>query len=412
MGGECVSKGMRTLLMPYGTQWRTHQRLQASYLNIRMSQNYRILQDLESKQLLFEMLSAGPADFSDRYHRYSSSLIFTLAYGKRMPRGDEPEVKGIDQIMNNFLYAARVGTWLVDAIPILNYLPKFLAPWKRMGDDFHNFEANLYSSNLKMAQQSKSWNWSKQVLEMKESNDMLPLELAYDVGIVYEAGSDTTTMAMEIFTMAATLYPQVMQEAQEEIDRIVGERIPLFEDKDQLPYVQSIVKEVLRWRPVSAGGIPHAVTQEDEYMGYRIPKGAVVIGNHWSIHLDDKVYDNPMQFRPKRWLENPNLPLSPFGFWRRVCTGQHIAQNSLFINISRLLWAFNIGYALDENGKRQEIDPLAFSQGFNSRPLPFQASFKVRSPERRRTIEKAWEETEKDVDSILTKIEAMKKGVK
>ncbi|MDE9440005.1 cytochrome P450, partial [Staphylococcus xylosus] len=56
MGGENVSKGMRTLLMPYGQQWRTHQRLQASYLNIRVSQTYRELQDVESKQLLCELL--------------------------------------------------------------------------------------------------------------------------------------------------------------------------------------------------------------------------------------------------------------------------------------------------------------------------------------------------------------------
>ena len=43
---------------------------------------------------------------------------------------------------------------------------------------------------------------------------------------------------------------------------------------------QIVVKEVLRWRPVSAGGNHHAVTQDEEYMGYRIPKGATMIGNH------------------------------------------------------------------------------------------------------------------------------------
>lgn len=406
MAGENATKGLSTLLMPYGPQWRAHQRLHASFLNIRISQLYRSLQDVESRQLAYEMLSTD--DFRDRYHRYSSSLIYALAYGQRMTRGDEQEIQDVDQIMENFLQAARVGTWVVDALPILNYLPKFLAPWKQVAEDFYSFESKMNVQNLTEAQKKHSWNWSKQVLQMKEGKQMSNLELAYDVGIIYEAGSDTTTMALEIFTMAAVLYPAVMQEAQEEVDRVVGEnRLPSFDDREHLPYIGAIVKEVLRWRPVTAGGIPHAVIQDDEYMGYRIPKNATVIGNHWAIHLDESVFDNPMEFRPRRWIENPSLPLAAFGFGRRVCTGQHIAQNSLFINIARLLWAFNIEHAY-ENGEKIDIDPLRFSQGFNSRPLEFQACFRARSPSRRSVIERAHFESEKDIDLILDEVEKAK----
>ena len=399
MGGDCVSKGYRTLLMPYSDRWRKHQRLQASYLNIRISQTYRPLQDLESKQLIYEMLSTD--DFSDRFHRYSSSLIFALAYGKRLLRGDEREAQEIEEIMENFLYAARIGTWIVDAIPALNYLPAFLAPWKRIGDKFHNIEARLYTTNMSNARKTESWNWSKQVSPMKEAQEMSNLELAYDIGITYEAGSDTTTMALEVFTMAAVLNPSFVQRAQEELDNVVGvNRLPNFDDRGRLPFIEAVVKEVLRWRPVSAGGIPHAVVQDDEYMGFRIPKDAIVIGNHWSIHLDQDVYQDAYEFKPERWIDNPELPLRAFGFGRRVCTGQHIAGNSLFINIARLLWAFDIGYAY-ENGQRQEIDSLAMTQGFNSRPMPFKASFKVRDLGRKLIVEREWANAEKGVDIVL-----------
>lgn len=406
MAGECATKGLSTLLMPYGQQWRNHQRLQASYLNVRISQHYRGLQDVESRQLIHELLST--TDFADRYHRYSSSLVFALAYGKRMLRGDEQEVRDVDQIMENFLQAGRVGTWIVDAIPVLNYLPMWLAPWRRVGEAFYQFESRMNQYNLRVAQQTKAWNWSKQVLEMKEGKEMSTLELSYDVGIIYEAGSDTTTMALEIFTLAAVLYPDVMREAQEELDRVVGsERMPSFDDRGTLPYIEAIVKEVLRWRPVSAGGIPHAVTKEDEYMGYRIPEGAIVIGNHWAIHLDDDTYENAMEFRPRRWIENPDLPLHAFGFGRRVCTGQHIAQNSLFINIARLLWAYYIERGHGQDGHPADIDPLAFSQGFNSRPLPFPASFVVRSSQHQKVVEDAFRDSDKDVDGILNGIQEL-----
>jgi cytochrome P450 len=411
MGGENVSKGTRTLLMPYGDQWRKHQRLQASYLNIRVSQSYRELQDTESKQLLNDLLVPN-VDFSDRYHRYASSLIFALSYGRRLPNGDEPEAKAIEQVMTNFLHAARVGTWIVDSIPVLNYLPKFLAPWKRYADKLHDFESTLARNNMNQAQQTPSWNWSKQVQSMKESKDMPPKELAYNVGIIYEAGSDTTTMTLEVFTLAMILCPDVMEKAQDEIDAVVP-GFPSYSDKDRLPYIDAIVKEVLRWRPVSAGGIPHAIIQDDEYMGYHIPKGATVIGNHWSIHLDENVYRDPYTFNPNRWIENPNLPLAAFGFGRRICTGQHIAKNSLHINIARLLWGFDIGHAWEVVGgvkKRCEVDPLAFTQGFKSRPEPFKASFVVRSPEKAAMIQDEWAKAEKDIDVILTRIHNSQKA--
>ena len=99
MVGECISQGNRSLILPYGEQWRGYRRLQGSFLSPRMSNTYRELQDLESKQLISEFLTRD--DFFKRYHRYSSSLTFALAYGKRMPTGQEEEVKGVEMIMDN-----------------------------------------------------------------------------------------------------------------------------------------------------------------------------------------------------------------------------------------------------------------------------------------------------------------------
>lgn len=55
--------------------------------------------------------------------------------------------------------------------------------------------------------------------------------------------------------------------------------MPTFEDEPSLPYVNAMIKEALRWRVVAPIGLPHATTAEDEYMGFRIPKGATVWGN-------------------------------------------------------------------------------------------------------------------------------------
>lgn len=407
MGNENVSKGNRSLLMPYGPQYRRHQRVQGGLLQLRFAQQYVRLQDLESTQLMFELLSANAENWMESFHRYSSSLTFGLAYGKRMPRGNEEEVRMIGQVMDNFLYSARVGTWIVDAVPILNKLPKFLAPWKKTADRYHDFESSFYVRIKREAEASPNWNWIKEAARMKESQEMPEKEFAYLVGIMYEAGSDTTTMALQSYVLAALTYPDAVKSAQKTLDAVLGDKFPTFDDRERLPIVDALAKETLRWRPVSAGGIPHALTQDDVYSGYFIPSGATVLANHWAIDLDEEVYGKDAEdFRPERWIENPELPLASFGYGRRVCSGQHVAMNSLFINIARLLWAFDIENTLDEAGNTVKVDPLAYTQGFNSGPLPFQARFVVRSAEKKKALEQEWNDAEKEIGIILAQVEA------
>lgn len=86
------------------------------------------------------------------------------------------------------------------------------------------------------------------------------------------------------------MFPEVQRKAQEELDLVVGsERLPNFEDKSSLPYIRAIALESLRWMPVLPLGIPHRVLTEDEYRGYRIPKGTVIISVSMR-HVDTVLY--------------------------------------------------------------------------------------------------------------------------
>ena len=97
------------------------------------------------------------------------------------------------------------------------------------------------------------------------------------------------------------LYPEAQKKAQAEIDAVVGpDRLPNFEDRPSLPYINAVVKESMRWHvPAPLGAfllssvlfliltgseaIPHMATNDDEYDGYYIPKGTVVLGNAWRV---------------------------------------------------------------------------------------------------------------------------------
>ena len=76
------------------------------------------------------------------------------------------------------------------------------------------------------------------------------------------------------------LFPDIQRKAQEEIDMVVGtDRLPSFDDRASLPYVDAIVKEVFRWHPILPMIFPHVSSRDDVYNGMFIPKGSIVISN-------------------------------------------------------------------------------------------------------------------------------------
>lgn len=74
------------------------------------------------------------------------------------------------------------------------------------------------------------------------------------------------------------LYPEVQRKAQAELDARVGpDRLPDFSDYDNLIYIRAVALEAMRWMPAVPLGLPHIVSADDEYMGYRIPKGTIIL---------------------------------------------------------------------------------------------------------------------------------------
>ena len=82
-------------------------------------------------------------------------------------------------------------------------------------------------------------------------------------------------------SVAMLHYPDVMRKAQAEVDSVVGQdRLPDWRDSDKLPYINALINETLRWRPIAVlGGTPHAVTTDDEYQGMWV-QTCVAMYNH------------------------------------------------------------------------------------------------------------------------------------
>ncbi|KAI0835784.1 cytochrome P450 [Hypoxylon sp. FL0890] len=404
MGGELLSGGMRGLMSPYGPFWRRWRKLLHSGFMQRQSETYRPIQSLESKVLVHDLLE-DPARFRKHLERYAASVIVTVTYGRRVEDVDtDIVVRRNGESMDRLTQVNIPGKYAVERYPALKYIPSIFAPWKAEVLKQRQKDIQLYTELMdevkdRMAKGTLPTCFAKHLLEEQDSLGMSDLELAYTAGSPFGAGVETSAGSLASFLLACVKFgPQFIPKAQEELDRVVGkDRLPTFENMPQLPYVRAVASETLRWRPVAVlGGTPHASTADDVYRGMFIPKGSTVIAPLWSIHLNESDFPEPDKFRPERFIEDRQYPgpfgHSAFGWGRRICPGMHLGSASVELNIARILWAFDVGPAKDANGKDIDADINAYSDGFNSSPLPFSCSIKPRSSRHAKVIEQEYQD--------------------
>lgn len=257
------------------------------------------------------------------------------------------------------LAATRPGYWFADRIPLLNYLPDALAPWRakahRIFDHLVEFWGVFYDAMEDRIQKGDAPDcFIKRFLESPDVVDFTEIDRRIILSELLSAGAETTATNLQWFFKAAVLYPKAVKEAQKELDEVVGrERLPTWEDRQQLPYLVAFVSELHRWGSPSPLAFYHATSESDTYRGKTIPAQTTVIYNTGAIHHSDMYYKQHQDFIPERFLSEkdprhiPNYAHAQmhygYGVGRRECPGKHVTESSLFIVISRILWAYDIG---------------------------------------------------------------------
>ncbi|CAI7604617.1 unnamed protein product [Penicillium discolor] len=377
MAGELATKGAHSATLPYGPQWRTHNRVHQSMLNPRASRHYRPLLEYESTRLLQELqqhsASSHSGDlFSDCFNRYAASILLTLTDGEGVDSTADPVT---------FTKLFATGTSLVDLLPVLKHLPLLVSPWKRAGDGFYLRTIGLFRSKAEKALLNKdngAWNWTQHVQSFRGAKSMSQDERLFAVGVLYEAGVDTVTQALRACLLAAALFPEASAQARAELDEATSNtgRMPHLEDLAQMPYVRALIQESLRWWVIAPVGLPHALTEDDEYGGYHIPRATMVLACYQAINTDEATFPDGISFRPERWLDDPTLPVTAFGFGRRACVGRHLAWDMLCIAVARMLWLFHV----EQDPEAPIADPLPDVRvGAMRKPASFSVRFHPRS---------------------------------
>nr|ANC28041.1 cytochrome P450 [Polyporus umbellatus] len=384
-------------LMPYGRRSRKHRKILLDALMVKSALvSYRPMVRRETA-LLLSGLRDDPDRNMDHLRRWSAALVFDLAYGHRPASVDDELVDLAERLTVETVVTGSPGSVLVDFFPLLKNVPAWIPGFgfkhqalharlmltELMDKPYNMVKDALYAGNARPS-------LTATLLEEAITRGTLTPEHVDDIkGIAVAllgAGSDTTFTAIKTFVLAMVLYPDVQKKAQEEIDRVVGsDRLPDFEDRDNLPYVEGVFKEVFRWNATVPLGIPHRSSGSDVFDGYDIPEGAMIMPNIWWMTQNPQIYDHPEMFSPDRYrgmspeqLARTDPRSVVFGFGRRICPGKNFADASIWYAIANMIATMNISPAQDQYG-RDIIPEPAFISGFISHPKPFTCQFSVRS---------------------------------
>ncbi|KAJ7210495.1 cytochrome P450 [Mycena pura] len=338
----------------------------------------------------------NPGKLIEEIERSTGAIALRIAYGYRLCDGPDQDAffEMFKTMGHHFSILTTPAAFLVDIIPLCRYWPEWLP-----GGGFHTtarvwskqlydtIDAGLEYVKKEMAAGTAETSFLSTLLEEKRHEDHL---IKWAAATIEVGGSDTTAAQLEAFLLAMTLYPDVQAAAQKEIDAVIGnDRLPDISDRTQLPYVDALCKEVLRWHIAGPLAVQHRA--REDYIYHRggdlesllIPKDSIVIVNIWKMTHDPERYENPMVFNPSRFIatEGKEAEQDParicFGYGRRICPGRLLGDTTVFMGCSAILSVFNISKAR-ENGV--VVEPhVGHTSATVSHVLPFKCVVEPRN---------------------------------
>ncbi|KAF6756369.1 cytochrome P450 98A3 [Ephemerocybe angulata] len=306
--GQFMDMSTSFAFMGYGPEWRHDRRVFHQYLNHNAVSQYYPIMEEEALNLLRKL----SADTRRVPRPYSITT-----YGFDDVEANKRLVEDAAYLVQSFAETIVPGRYLFNSFPSLGKLPDWVP-----GTGFKDRMRELANLNNEVL--------TKPFISAKESMTV------------------SSSWAL-VFAMAA--YPEVQKKAQAEIDLVIGnDRLPTLSDRESLPYVAAIVKEVSRWHSVVPLGLSRASSEDSEYNGYFIPKGTIIMMNTWCGNscTTPKSSTNQWSFIPERYLKdgklNPKMrdpESAAFGYGT-------LSNDAIFLMAASMLAVFDIAPPKDE----------------------------------------------------------------
>ncbi|XP_015787113.1 cytochrome P450 2C15 [Tetranychus urticae] len=323
-----------------------------------------IKQEIDQLMNFIEQESAEPIDLEATIMPSVSNNICILLFGHTFDYKDPNKMKldeNYHMIVKNFAFAGVTAflPWLANILITLGIFDTaYVAKGVRW--TYNYFQTEIDAHEKKFDENVIVDYLDGYLLERKKRKDKgldpekgnFSLEiLRRNVTDFFGAGTETVTSTLVWAMLYLVAYPEIQEKIRKEIQEVIGhERKPLYADRNEMPYTMAFIYETHRVSSVIAANLLRRATVDTKIGNYNVPKETVVIFNIWSIHYDPKLWVNPTEFNPDRFLSTESgvtkaikpAYLVPFSGGKRACPGEGLANVELFLYLTCILQRFKI----------------------------------------------------------------------
>ena len=315
------------------------------------------------------------------------NVMWALLTGERKPHYD-PTLLGLLKAVNRCIELATTSGVLLFMPFLAKFLPECLfgitEMRKLMNKTFGYLKEVIQQHKLNPSndnEESKDFidAFLKEMRKQDKHDSFDDFQLEVLCSELFGAGGEPTSVTLKWALRYLAKNPEVQKKAQEEIQKIVGsDSKVLLKDRQNLPYVQAMIMDLIRISDIHPIGVMHSPSEDTLIAGFQVPKGTFVIPNFHKVHHDPEFWEHPDELYPEHWLDS-NGNFSPnhegflsFGTGKRRCPGHDIALMELFLFLTNLMQKFTFELAPGDNGK---VDSTA---GVVVSPKPYKIMLKPR----------------------------------
>lgn len=336
------------LLSAPETKWRTHRKVMAPSFGTRSVESYApamIETTLAFAQHWDALPDSAEIDIAEEMKALTLKIICRTMFSS-----DAEELAAHAGDALEFTQAS-LEFGLLDVLPVIG--PKRLKlKEEAIRAHFKSMDAAIYRliGEREKIRDEAPKDFLTRLVAAKDPDDGAGLnatEVRDEVITIFMAGHETTAVTMTWVWYLLSQHPAEEAQLHQELDAVLGGRIPTAEDLPNLPYTRMIIEEAMRVYPPAPAISMREAKAEDELCGYKVTPGLQIMVSPWILHRHRRFWDEPERFDPTRFSKEasdkrPRFAYMPFGGGPRICIGASLAMTEATLILAVLAQRFRV----------------------------------------------------------------------
>ncbi|XP_054165759.1 steroid 17-alpha-hydroxylase/17,20 lyase-like [Oppia nitens] len=289
---------------------------------------------------------------------------------------DEPEFKKLLYIIRDFPKEAGSRVLLWEFSPLIRLIDyKMVTKHRQLFSEMIEISEKNFKKHYIDYDQNIERDFCDALISAKndalrEGKESAPYltdnNLVMAIFDIFFAGTDTSQRTFQWMLLIMLYYREIQNKLRQEVESLIGDRMPTHEDRHRCHYIMAFISEILRFRNVVPTGVFHKAVVTSKIEEHTIPEGMSVFAYQGIVlrNDDNKYWTNSNDFKPERFLNSDGHYMTtrspafiPFGVGRRVCLGEKLAIADLFLVLVRFLQSTQKYDLVLENNKGIDVDP-------------------------------------------------------